>query len=52
MMMMMMGFRTEVDPACGSDAKKSWCAQAPRVETTQGLPLGHESRSIKAEKTL
>ena len=36
----------------GQMQKKSWCMQAPRVETTQGLPLVHETRSIQAEKTL
>ena len=28
----------------GQMQKKSWCMQAPRVETTQGLPLVHETR--------
>ena len=28
------------------------CVQAPRVGTTQGLPLGHDGRSIRTENTL
>ena len=30
----------------GHVQKKTRCVQAPRVETTQGLPLGHWGRSI------
>ena len=32
--------------------QESRCVQAPRVKTTQSLPLGQWSRSIHAEETL